>query len=80
VIGVLIVPTAFNLLWMTAFGNSAIWLDTHQAAGDLARTAGNVDALLFHFFDDFPGTTALSWLAIVLIAVFFVTSADSGAF
>ena len=80
VIGVLIVPTLFNLLWMTAFGNSAIWLDTHQAAGDLARTASNVDALLFHFFDYFPGTTALSWLAIVLIAVFFVTSADSGAF
>lgn len=80
VIGVLIVPTVFNLLWMTAFGNSAIWLDTHQAAGALAQTTSNVDALLFHFFDFFPGTTALSWLTIVLIAVFFVTSADSGAF
>lgn len=80
VIGVLIVPTVFNLLWMTAFGNSAIWLDAHQAAGGLAQTATNVDALLFRFFDFFPGTTALSWLAIVLIGVFFVTSADSGAF
>ncbi|WP_426398079.1 BCCT family transporter [Ralstonia sp. R-29] len=80
VIGVLIVPTVFNLLWMTAFGNSAIWLDAHQAAGGLAQTATNVDALLFRFFEFFPGTTALSWLAIVLIGVFFVTSADSGAF
>ncbi|MCO5401124.1 BCCT family transporter [Ralstonia soli] len=80
VIGVLIVPTVFNLLWMTAFGNSAIWLDSHVAMGKLAQTATNVDALLFRFFDFFPGTTALSWLAIVLIAVFFVTSADSGAF
>jgi choline/glycine/proline betaine transport protein len=80
VIGVLIAPTLFNLLWMTAFGNTAIWLDTHAAMGKLAQTATNVDALLFRFFDFFPGTTALSWLAIVLIAVFFVTSADSGAF
>ncbi|CAJ0734675.1 BCCT family transporter [Ralstonia mannitolilytica] len=80
VIGVLIVPTLFNLLWMTAFGNTAIWLDTHAAMGKLAQTATNVDALLFRFFDFFPGSTALSWLAIVLIAVFFVTSADSGAF
>jgi choline/glycine/proline betaine transport protein len=80
VIGVLIVPTLFNLLWMTAFGNSAIWLDAHQAMGGMAQTATHVDALLFRFFDYFPGTTALSWLAIVLIAVFFVTSADSGAF
>lgn len=80
VLGVLIVPTAFNLLWMTTFGNSAIWLDAHTAAGGLAQTAANIDALLFRFFEYFPLTTALSWLAIVLIAVFFVTSADSGAF
>lgn len=80
VVGVLLIPTAFNLLWMTAFGNSAIWLDTHTAMGGLALTATNVDALLFRFFDYFPLATVLSWLAIVLIAVFFVTSADSGAF
>ena len=80
VIGVLLVPTAFNLLWMTAFGNSAIWLDVHVAAGALGQTATNVDALLFSFFAYLPWAEAVSWLAIVLIAVFFVTSADSGAF
>lgn len=80
VVGVLLVPTAFNLVWMTVFGNSAIWLDTHQAAGALAQTATNVDALLFRFFDYLPLTRLLSIVAIVLIAVFFVTSADSGAF
>jgi choline/glycine/proline betaine transport protein len=80
VVGVLLVPTAFNLLWMTVFGNGAIWLDSHRAMGGLAQTATNVDALLFRFFEYFPLTAALSWLAIVLIAVFFVTSADSGAF
>ncbi|WP_322078030.1 BCCT family transporter [Burkholderia cepacia] len=80
VIGVLLVPTAFNLVWMTVFGNSAIWLDTHGAAGALAQTATNVDALLFRFFDFLPLSQGLSIAAIVLIAVFFVTSADSGAF
>jgi choline/glycine/proline betaine transport protein len=80
IVGVLLVPTAFNLLWMTAFGNSAIWIDTHVAQGALAQTAGNVDALLFRFFEYLPWAKAVSWLAIVLIAVFFVTSADSGAF
>ncbi|ELW9451164.1 BCCT family transporter [Burkholderia cenocepacia] len=80
VIGVLLVPTAFNLVWMTVFGNSAIWLDTHGAAGALAQTATNVDALLFRFFDFLPLPQLLSIVAIVLIAVFFVTSADSGAF
>ncbi|QNK02153.1 BCCT family transporter [Dyella telluris] len=80
VVGVLLVPTAFNLIWMTVFGNSAIWLDTHEAGGALAQTATNVDALLFRFFDYLPLTRALSIVAIVLIGVFFVTSADSGAF
>ena len=80
VVGVLLIPTAFNLLWMTAFGNSAIWLDTHVAGGNLSQTATNVDALLFRFFEYFPLSTALSWLAIILIALFFVTSADSGAY
>lgn len=80
VVGVLLVPTAFNLIWMTAFGNGAIWIDTHVAQGALAQTVGNVDALLFRFFDYLPLTSAVSWLAIVLISVFFITSADSGAF
>ncbi|KDB08384.1 choline/carnitine/betaine transporter [Burkholderia sp. lig30] len=80
VIGVLLVPTAFNLVWMTVFGNSAIWLDAHGAAGALAQTASSVDALLFRFFDYLPFSQLLSIAAIALIAVFFVTSADSGAF
>lgn len=80
VVGVLLVPTAFNLLWMTAFGNGAIWVDTHIASGALAATASNVDALLFRFFEFLPWTNAVSWLAILLIAVFFITSADSGSF
>ncbi|HET6555553.1 MAG TPA: BCCT family transporter [Dyella sp.] len=80
VVGVLLVPTTFNLIWMTVFGNSAIWLDTHDATGALAQTAGNVDALLFRFFDYLPLTKLLSIVAILLIAVFFVTSADSGAY
>ena len=80
VVGVLLVPTAFNMLWMTAFGNGAIWVDTHIAGGALAQTVGNVDALLFRFFEFLPMSEVVSWLAIVLIAVFFITSADSGAF
>lgn len=80
IVGVLFIPTAFNLLWMTAFGNGAIWMDMHIAQGALSASAGNVDALLFRFFEYLPLAQAVSWLAIVLIALFFVTSADSGAY
>ena len=32
ILGVLFVPTAFNLLWMTVFGNAAIWASWQEGA------------------------------------------------
>lgn len=70
IVGVLFIPTAFNLLWMTVFGNGAIWIDTHVAQGALSATASNVDALLFRFFEYLPLAKAVSWIAVLLIALF----------
>ncbi|QKJ66185.1 BCCT family transporter [Deefgea piscis] len=80
IIGVLLIPATFNFLWMTVFGNAAIWVDTHTAMGALGASASNVDALLFTFLDYLPMAGVSSTVALALIAIFFVTSADSGAF
>lgn len=48
ILGVLFIPSLFNALWMTTFGNSAIWLDG-ETAGNLTALAGNTEALLFGF-------------------------------
>jgi choline/glycine/proline betaine transport protein len=80
VLGVLLVPSAFTALWMTIFGNTALYLDTGPADGELSRAvASDVSIALFRFFEFLPGTNIASGLAILLIAVFFVTSADSGS-
>ena len=80
VIGVLFVPTAFTFLWMTVFGNTAISLDLGGAAGGIARAVqDNLSTALFKFLEYLPGAGFTSSLAILLVAVFFVTSADSGA-
>jgi len=78
ILAVLLVPSLFIFLWMTVFGNGAIWLDQHDAAGALSAIAHNADILLFSFFEQFPLATPLCVLALVMIVVFFVTSADSG--
>lgn len=80
ILGALFVPTGFNLLWMTIFGNTAIWLDRNVAAGALSEAASHVDSLLFIFLGYLPGSGITSALAVLLIGVFFVTSADSGAY
>lgn len=76
---VLIIPTFFNLLWMTVFGNSATWIDWARG-GVLSGIAGDTDKLLFAFLDQFPFSTVTSFLAIFIIFIFFITSADSGIF
>lgn len=80
VIGVLFVPTAFTFLWMTVFGNTAISLDLGVAAGGIADAVqANLSTALFKFLEYLPGAGVTSTLAILLVAAFFVTSADSGA-
>lgn len=75
---VLLAPSLFIFLWMTIFGNGAIWIDKNVANGALSALANNHDTLLFSFFEQFPFSTFLCILSILMIAVFFVTSADSG--
>ena len=80
VIGVLFVPTAFTFLWMTVFGNTAISLDLGAAAGGIADAVqADLSTALFKFLEYLPAAGVTSTLAIALVAIFFITSADSGA-
>ena len=78
ILAVLLVPSLFIFLWMTVLGNGAIWIDQNVAGGALSKLANNADVLLFAFFEQFPFSTALCVLALLMIVIFFVTSADSG--
>lgn len=80
VLGVLLVPAGFTFLWMTIFGNTAIALDMGAAAGAISEAVSrDLSTALFHFFAQLPGTAITSTLAVLLVAVFFITSADSGS-
>jgi choline/glycine/proline betaine transport protein len=80
VLGVLFVPTALTTVWMTVFGNSAFRIDNGVADGALGRAVQeNISVALFQFLEYFPLSNITSGLAVILIAVFFVTSADSGS-
>lgn len=80
VAAVLVIPTLFNFIWMSVFGNSAIWFDINIAKGALSLLADNPDALMFRFLDYLPLSDLVSYLVILIIIIFFVTSADSGIF
>ncbi len=80
VLGVLFVPSAFTFFWMTVFGNTAIFLDMGEAAGAISAAVGaDVSVALFQFLEYLPWSTVTSILGVLLVAVFFVTSSDSGS-
>lgn len=80
VLGVLFVPVGFTFLWMTFFGNSAIYLEMHETLGVIsAGIQDNVPTAIFRLFEHLPLTTAASVLATILVVTFFVTSSDSGS-
>lgn len=80
VLGVLMIPTAFTLMWMTVFGSSAIDLILNDGMVALAEMVNEDTAVaLFVFLEHFPASQILSTLATLMIVVFFVTSCDSGA-
>ncbi len=80
VFGVLFVPTGFILLWMTFFGSSAINIIFDQGITSLGDIVSkDVSMALYAFLEHFPLSTLLSYIATLMIVVFFVTSADSGA-
>jgi len=80
VLGVLLIPTAFTLLWMTVFGNSAIDFIVNQGNEGLSNmVSADTSAALFLFFEYLPMTEFLSGIAIMMVVIFFVTSCDSGA-
>ncbi len=78
--GVLFVPTGFTLMWMTFFGNSAIDLILNQGLDSLGdAVSSDVSVALFAFLEQFPMAGVLSFLATIMVVVFFVTSSDSGS-
>ena len=75
--GVLIAPTLVGAFWFAAFGTTAIDI---QRKGIADLTQFSTELTIFEMFDTMPLSLFLSVAAILLIASFFVTSADSATF
>lgn len=79
-IGVILVPTVFSMLWFAVFGGAAIYIEMFGGGGLAEVVFEDVTKALFTFFSYLPGAPVLNVLAVILIFVFLVTSADSGTF
>lgn len=76
-ISVLLIPSLACVFWMTVFGNTAINQVVQE--GYQAATSADLPLQLFAMLDGLPLAQLSSFIAIVLVIVFFITSSDSGS-
>ncbi|WP_122421528.1 BCCT family transporter [Pseudomonas viridiflava] len=76
-ISVLLVPTLVSVLWMTTFGGTAI--DQATLQGVVSVKDAVLELKLFAMLGELPLKEITSFLGIVLVIVFFITSSDSGS-
>ena len=79
VLGVLFVPALLIFLWMSVFGGTAIALQLDGVADIAAAVREDISTSLFVMLEALPWSQITSFLGIILVTIFFVTSSDSGS-
>ena len=80
IVGVLLIPTGFTLVWMGFMGNAALFSILFENQDSLvAAVEKDSSVALFEFLKHLPLSGISSLLATILVFLFFVTSADSGS-
>ncbi|MFT5140371.1 MAG: BCCT family betaine/carnitine transporter [Rhodothermales bacterium] len=74
---VILIPTFIGIVWMSVFGGTA--LDQLMSNGYMGVAESVPELALFKMLEGLPFTGVVSTISVLLIAIFFITSADSGA-
>ena len=80
IMGVVIVPTIFTIIWLSVF--SAIALSTVQgwSLDSIRELIASPETAVFIVFSEYPLSKIISIMIVVLLGVFFITSADSATY
>jgi len=77
----LIVPVTMAGIWLSIFGNAALYEELFGAGGiaSVVVQDGQLPVALFELLERYPGSVIASVLAMAVIVTFFVTSSDSAS-
>ncbi|HLR65203.1 MAG TPA: BCCT family transporter [Pseudogracilibacillus sp.] len=78
--GVLLVPSVIAILWFSTFGGTALNLDINHGANLGEIVNDNVELSLFAMLEHLPLSAITSVIGVILIFIFFITSADSATY
>lgn len=80
IIGVVMIPTVVTIVWLSVFGTIALSATGEYTLEILKDLAASPETAVFIVFEKYPLSKLLSALVIALLAIFFITSADSATF
>ncbi len=80
VIAVMVIPSLLTFVWFSVFGTIAISASGNWSIEELAKIASAPETAVFIVFEKYPLSKVLSGLVIILLLIFFITSADSATF
>ena len=79
VVGVLLIPSVVSFVWFAVLGGTAINLEL-RGVGNIADAVGEgPEVALFATLNQFPLAAVMSLLAVVLVALFFISGADAAS-
>ena len=76
IVGVTLIPAAVTVVWFAIFGGTAIHF---EQADESIWGDGDAKTQLFSLLHSLPGGTIAGFFAMILLATFFITSADSAS-
>jgi choline-glycine betaine transporter len=79
VVGVIVAPSVVSFVWFAVLGGAAINLQLSGTANHADAVAKSQPAALFATLGAFPLSGLMSLIAIVLVALFFISGADAAA-
>ncbi|MFF8315939.1 BCCT family transporter [Streptomyces bobili] len=78
-VGVLLVPSGATVVWFCVMGGTALRLESTGKADLAGAVEDGAEASLFAMLDALPIGTITSFIAMVLVMTYFITSADSAS-
>ncbi|MCE9730433.1 choline transporter [Pectobacterium sp. IFB5596] len=79
VVGTLIIPFVFTLLWLSIFGNSALYQVIHGNLDFANEVMQHPERGFYSLLAQYPGFSLSASVATITGLLFYVTSADSGS-
>ena len=77
--GVLFAPTLASIVWLTAFGGTALFQELNGAGGIVDAVKSDVSTAMYALLSNLPLSGLTSFLVMIVVVTFFVTSSDSGS-